>query len=318
VIAMISTSNADVYTDIHGLDSIRRESRTDSKKALRDVAQQFESIFLKMMLKSMRDASFGDPLFDSDNSKFYRQMYDDQLTMDLSKKGSVGLADVLVQQLGKYLPDEAPADKKEASNPLAASNTANQLFVSAMQAAKVAAPAVEPAVTAKSDLKSGSPESFVNELWPLAEQHARDLGVKPQVLLAQAALETGWGKHVINRTDGNSSFNLFNIKADQRWQGDKAQVATLEYRNGVAKKEQASFRAYDSFAQSFSDYVSFVKNSPRYEQAVKHAANAERYVDELHQAGYATDPQYADKIKSIMQREPIATHLAAANAVMGQ
>jgi len=312
---MIS-SGADVYLDLNGLNDIRRQSRTDEKKALREVAQQFEQVFLKMMLKSMRDASFGDPLFDSDTSQFYREMYDDQLTTELSKNGSVGLADVLVEQMGQYLPQQ-DGNKPVKSAASAAVEAANQMIMAQRRRAyqQQSAPVVNEAPVTREKFEPGNPESFLQKLYPLAKRSARELGVQPEVLLAQAALETGWGSAVIRKTDGSSSHNLFNIKADSRWDGGSAQVATLEYRGGIAQKEQARFRTYDSYEQSFADYVDFIKNSPRYSEAVKHAANSDRYVEELQTAGYATDPLYADKIKSIMQRQPMtALQLADASS----
>ena len=140
---------------------------------------------------------------------------------------------------------------------------------------------------------------------PIAEKVAGELGVDPKVLLAQAALETGWGKHVIQQ-GSDSSYNLFNIKADSRWQGEQVQVSTLEYRDGVAQREQAAFRSYGSYEESFNDYVSFLKNSPRYQNALQQAANPFAYVDALQQAGYATDPEYSNKISRIYSGELIS------------
>ena len=120
------------------------------------------------------------------------------------------------------------------------------------------------------------------------------------MLIAQAALETGWGKAVTRHDDGSSSYNLFNIKADRRWDGPSVTKQTLEYRNGIAGREQAQFRAYDSFADSFNDYVDFITRQPRYQQALQHGGDAATFADELQRAGYATDPAYARKIKRIM------------------
>ena len=142
---------------------------------------------------------------------------------------------------------------------------------------------------------------------PLAEKAAGMLGVSPSVLLAQAALETGWGKFVTRDTaSGKSSFNLFNIKADSRWQGDAVQVQTLEYRGGVPEKEQARFRAYEDYADSFNDYVEFLQTNPRYQQALEQAEDPGRFVRELHAAGYATDPEYATKIERIFNSDLLA------------
>jgi flagellar protein FlgJ len=127
------------------------------------------------------------------------------------------------------------------------------------------------------------------------------VGVEPKVILAQAALETGWGRSLIKNGNGSNSFNLFNIKADKSWQGKQAQVSTLEFDQGVAKKVNAGFRSYDSFQESFKDYVDFIKSNPRYGDALKKVGNAEQYMHELQRAGYATDPKYANKVMNIYQ-----------------
>jgi flagellar protein FlgJ len=146
-----------------------------------------------------------------------------------------------------------------------------------------------------------SPEDFLRAFRPLAERAARRLGVQPDVLLAQAALETGWGQHVTRGRQGPSN-NLFNIKAGPDWPGARVAVATVEYRDGVAVREHAEFRAYESVEGSFDDYVDFIESNPRYRRALERAADGEHYLRELQDAGYATDPAYADKILSIVNR----------------
>jgi flagellar protein FlgJ len=154
------------------------------------------------------------------------------------------------------------------------------------------------------DALGGNPEQFIEALWPVASEAAARLNLQPDALLAQAALETGWGKHVMKRGYG-SSHNLFGIKADQRWDGDKVQVSTLEYKDGVALKTRAAFRSYGSFADSFNDYVEFVSSNPRYAGALAASGDAKAYFRELQQAGYATDPAYAEKIARILDSEPM-------------
>jgi len=151
-----------------------------------------------------------------------------------------------------------------------------------------------------------SPESFVQQLLPLAKQAADKIGTTAEVILSQAALETGWGQHLVKNSDGSSSHNLFNIKADSRWQGDRATTGTVEYREGIAVKEQAQFRTYDSYQDSFNDYVDFLQTQPRYQDALKQTGNPEKFIEGLHKAGYATDPGYADKIKKIMNSATVA------------
>ncbi|MDH5377899.1 MAG: glucosaminidase domain-containing protein, partial [Gammaproteobacteria bacterium] len=150
-----------------------------------------------------------------------------------------------------------------------------------------------------------SAQEFAAKLWPMAQQASEKLGITADVLIAQAALETGWGRYISRKPDGSLSHNLFNIKADSRWDGAKAWKETNEFRNGRAAAEVASFRAYDSYQQSFDDYVDFIKQSPRYSRALNHSGDGTRYINELQVAGYATDPQYAKKIQNIMQRETI-------------
>ncbi len=354
---MINTG-ADVYLDIQGLGQLKGMANRRSKQALREVARQFESVFLKMMLKSMRDASFGDPLFESENSAFYRDMYDHQLSLELSKAGSIGLADMLVRQLSRFVENEPQNDgrtrklpaREEGAEiepprvevkamPAAAPESMNKrppaldpvperparaapLLQSALSSAGRSEVLAETAHVARqvspdtertmkttqqvepASLAPYDPETFIRVLWPLAERSARQLGTSPSVLLAQAGLETGWGRYVLSDAQGRSSYNLFNIKADRRWQGESVARVVVEYRDGVAVKERARFRAYNSYAESFQDYVNFLQRNPRYFEALKQAGNPERFIAELHRAGYATDPDYAGKIITIMQREP--------------
>lgn len=163
-------------------------------------------------------------------------------------------------------------------------------------------------VSARSSHKasvSDSQENFVMMLRPHAEKAAAELQINPDVLIAQVALETGWGKHVIHDHKGENSYNLFNIKASSGWQGDKVNVTTLEYRDGIAANEKADFRKYSNYAESFSDYVNLMKNSPRYQRALEAGKNSSAYADALQSAGYATDPFYARKIKSLLNSDSI-------------
>jgi flagellar protein FlgJ len=159
--------------------------------------------------------------------------------------------------------------------------------------------------------RPGNQQEFVAELWPHAESAARKLGVDPKVLLAQAALETGWGQHIMQRRDGASSHNLFGIKADGRWSGDQVSHRTVEFRHGVLQREQASFRAYASPGHSLADYAEFIRNNPRYEDALG-SDDPRRYVMELQRAGYATDPAYGRKIMNIYNSDEFQYAVATA------
>ena len=160
--------------------------------------------------------------------------------------------------------------------------------------------AVESTVEAVEQI-SINKDNFFSELKEFAVKAAKKLGVDSNVLMAQAALETGWGEH-ISRDEQGSSHNLFNIKSSSQWGGQSVKVTTLEYRDGVAQKEQANFRSYDSFEDSFNDYADFIMSNPRYEKALSCAADSEAYVQELQKAGYATDPDYAQKILQLLKQ----------------
>ena len=288
---MIEQTKTQDYTDFSALSDLRRQARHDPQATLRAVAEQFESLYLNMMLKSMRQASMGDPLFDSNNSSMYRDMYDNQIAMQMSRQKGMGLADMLVQQLSQNMPGKPVSGIPEVNT--------HQLNSQPMYV-PVSKQPVDPT-------QFESHEHFVEILMPHAEQAAEELGVSPNVLIAQAALETGWGNQVQTLPGGRSSFNLFNIKADQRWQGDRLHVNTLEFHDGIARKEQAAFRVYNSYAESFRDYVEFIKSSPRYEPALRTAENPESYIRGIHEAGYATDPRYSDKVMSIMSRQEVSS-----------
>jgi len=287
-----------VYTDFSGLAALRARAREDQEAALDQVSRQFESLFLQMMLKSMRDASLGGGMLDSKQSEFYREMYDKQIAMDMADKQGIGLADVIKRQLGGAV--ATPYRDLEPADYLGMPITARP----AGRGGEGANDALKAAGDTPIEL-DGSPESFLGKLWPAAEQAAARLNLAPEALLAQAALETGWGQHVMQARSGDSSHNLFGIKADGRWQGPKVDVSTLEYRDGVALKTRAHFRAYGSFEESFSDYVDFLQRNPRYREALARADDPKAYFTALQQAGYATDPAYAEKIHKILDSEPM-------------
>jgi flagellar protein FlgJ len=308
-----SAAAAAVYNDFNGLAQLRREAQGQSPETVRKVAQQFEALFLQMMLKNMRNTGIEDKLFGSDQEKFYRDMFDQQLSVDLSKQGALGLTDLLVRQLSRPAAQDTPAVASADSQMPAAvegstssgNSTAAQAHdqpeatTAATSATPSAAAAVTPGETAAADETIRTPEDFVRVLGPHAEDVARELGVSPRVLLAQAALETGWGQNVMPRADGGSSHNLFGIKADARWSGDRVVSETLEYEGGIAVKRRETFRAYDSYADSLADYGNFLRSNPRYAAALENGADPAAYLQGLQQAGYATDPHYADKIGRI-------------------
>jgi flagellar protein FlgJ len=174
-----------------------------------------------------------------------------------------------------------------------------------------ARPQVEPPAAANlAAPRAGTPEAFVSQVWPHAQAAAAELGVDPRMLVAQAALETGWGRSVMRGADGRPSHNLFGIKAAGGWDGAAVKQSTVEFRDGVMQRERASFRAYDSVGESFADYVKLVRDNPRYRGALAVAGDAGRFADELARAGYATDPQYAAKLKAIVDGPTMRRALA--------
>ncbi len=294
--------DAEVYTDFSGLAKLKTAARKQDPAALQKVAAQFESIFLSMVLKSMRQAKLADGIMDSDQSKFFQDMYDQQLAVHLSTKPGIGLADLIVKQLSPKSQEQnvtlgvedylqRPLQVRVQSNAVHTENKTEQ--------SKVITPTDNKAINNR--------QQFVEHLRPFAEQAADELGVDAGVLLAQAALETGWGKGVLTHADGRSSFNLFNIKADKNWKGESVEKVTLEFERGIPRKQKAKFRSYGSWQQSFMDYVRFIKTNPRYQQALKVSSNPEQYMHELQKAGYATDPEYARKVMRVYKG---ATRLA--------
>lgn len=379
-----ATDQASVYTEFSGLNDLRLKARQDDPAALKAVAKQFESMFLSMMLKSMREAnaafSEGNYL-NNRETDFYQGMFDQQISLSLASSRGIGLAEVLEEQLSQRI----GGDASEALSPESLSNLDKDnmdAFVKALTQLKnnerknipnrnedadinvdaikgsvtqVAVPVAAPAATQitkqettpygnsaetlvadklsvgalgaggldtgnldannsevendawnllAKNIKGSAIEgidSFISQLLPLAEKAGEALGIDAKVLLAQAGLETGWGKKVFMQ--GDKGFNLFNIKANPQWKGDSIKINALEYINGVAEKVKASFRAYDSFADSFRDYVQFIQDNPRYKDALASGGNSIEYLDKLQKAGYATDPNYSKKIIDIINRD---------------
>ncbi|WP_104399152.1 flagellar assembly peptidoglycan hydrolase FlgJ [Vibrio penaeicida] len=278
--------------DIASLDKLRQGAvgaGTDEEKqaALKTAAKQFESIFTSMLFKSMRDANttFESDLMKSQNQDFYRQMLDEQMASEMSDSGSLGLADMIVAQLSAG----AGEDQSEIAMRNAAMDTSLRLPVDSDKVREVTA------TRAVSESAFDSPQQFVDKLKPYADRAARALGVDASVIIAQAALETGWGQKVVKNSLGSSN-NLFNIKADKRWDGGKVATQTLEVYDGVPVKEKADFRSYSSYQDSFNDYVRFLNDNPRYQTALQHEGDNKAFIHGIHKAGYATDPNYADKV----------------------
>lgn len=384
------------YHDLNSLNELRSIAKTDQEQAIRQAAKQFESVFMGMLLSSMRKANANfeeDNPMNSQTTGFYRDMYDSQLSAELSKSGTLGLADLMVKQLapqfnhqngnnlsaslhkhalkpetsgmtlpqenqGKALPSRERAVMKLDAEHLLYSKKAPAVAAHEHQLApeQVIKPQTVPQtptagsssqylpaeqwVTAKNgrlDVKpvgaaadsqdkstkahqtepvapadaapqaiselggTASQQSFIKKLLPAAQKAAALLGLEPVALIAQAALETGWGSKMSTDTVNGSGFNLFGIKAQPGWQGATTQAQTMEYRQGVMQSEQATFRAYNNVEQSMQDYVEFISQNPRYKAALAVTAEPAAYFRQLQAAGYATDPNYARKVLAVMQ-----------------
>jgi flagellar protein FlgJ len=280
------------WTDLSGFSALRHQAESDQNGTLPAVAKQFESMFTQMLLKSMRDASFGDPLFESQAGDEWQDMYDQQLSLNLSQHGKgLGIADMLVKQLGGHGHGDG---KTGAVDPGAAGMVdgwKQRLYHIADETRSAAHGAMAwlPA----------DAEAFVRELAPQASIVAKELGLSLRTVLAQAALETQWGKHMPTHADGSSSFNLFGIKAGNSWGGSRVNVPTVEYEGGIAVRKQAQFRSYKSTTDSLADYADLIGKDPRYAQARGRGDDVLGYARALIEGGYATDPDYAGKVAAI-------------------
>jgi flagellar protein FlgJ len=262
---------------------------------LKEAAKQFESLFTQMLLKSMREAnkSFGgDSLFGSDQADFYQDMFDDQMALHLSKGKGLGLADMLMRQLaGGVTANGANGGPQTVDGERQTLNSAS-IPHSVAEGGQGGGNATHaPLTTSKAD--------FVRKFLPHAAAAARELGVDPHALLAQAALETGWGQSVPRNAQGECSYNFFGIKATGRWSGGTVSVPTLEFEDGLPVRRAERFRAYDSPADSFRDYAALIRSNPRYEEALGCGNDVNSFATALQNGGYATDPNYAKKIVSV-------------------
>ncbi len=286
--------NVTMAADVRGLADLKRAARESqpSAETLKQVASQFEALFMHMMLKSMREASFGDDLFGSEQSNFYRDMYDQQLSMTLAKKHGLGLADVLVRQLG--------GDRLLAA---VTGESGKDSLALTMDRLRAQVPAQIQ------DKPAADPTAFVHKLWPHAERAAGKLGVAPEAIVAVAALETGWGGAVMQHPDGRSANNLFGIKANANWSGARVSASTREFVHGAPVTRREDFRAYDSIAKSVDDFANFLKDSPRYRDALAAGSDTQAFTESLARGGYATDPVYARKLQSILGGDTLRSAL---------
>lgn len=305
--AGLATSGLDqrLALDVQGVDALRRTVRNSPEEGMRQVSRQFEAVFMQMVIKSMRDATPSDGLFGSQQEKLYTSMLDQQFAQGLSGRG-VGLAEAMYAQLARTAAPAGAAPAAagaEGALPLPASPEVRSVPADTSAPAATVAP-IDSGTSAgagASAASSSQADDFIARMRPAAEAASRASGVPARLILAQAALESGWGKREIRAADGSPSFNLFGIKADRRWQGRTVESATTEYVNGTAQPARASFRAYGSYEEAFTDYAKFLAGQPRYAQVLA-AGDATQAAQALQRAGYATDPAYAAKLVRVMNR----------------
>jgi peptidoglycan hydrolase FlgJ len=282
-------SGATTYTDVNALAALKRDP--NSPEALSAVAQQVEALFLQMMLKSMRDATAAEET-DSNEMGMYQDMFDKQVALSISQHADLGIGRLLKQQLaGK----SAPATVK-----LSAGAPASAVLATGAPTAAIA----------------HSPSEFVNRMMPSIQRAASALGVDPKGMLAQAALETGWGQRMPRTANGSPSHNLFGIKAGDEWTGARASADSIEVINGVASPRRTSFRAYASVEESVNDFANLLKNSPRYREVLAAGGNAGAYIAAMGKSGYATDPDYSNKLNQILGGDTLQSALAARVAAL--
>jgi len=318
----ITPADAPVYTDLAGLTALKRGAASKDPAAIRKVAEQFESMFTSMMLKSMREANGPDPVFGSDQEQMYQGMFDDQLALQMSHGKGLGLADMLIRQLQKMGVAGAASAAGAGAGADAQAAAGGQATAGGQAgSAQTGIPAAATGATGKAGAaaciaQGASPaeqQSFVRNLWSQAQHAGQQLGVDPRSLVAQAALETNWGRSMPQDAAGTPSNNLFGVKASRGWTGPSVTAPTQEYQDGAPTATQAQFRAYASPSQSLQDYVALLQNNPRYASALNTGGNVQAFAAGLQRGGYATDPDYARKIGAVAQS--VASALSGSSTV---
>lgn len=282
------------YYDFASLKGLKSESQENKDEQLKVIASQLESVFLQLVMKNMQDANdaFKSDMFASDQQDFYKDMLNQQMSLSLSKAGGIGLAEMIVKQLQGGAKSTGLPINKTFEGPQSIATSLKPVMTQVMANEEQAIPEV------KAPRASAEVSDFVKTVLPFAKQVAKIIGIDPKLLVAQSALETGWGKHLIRDGDQVSANNLFGIKA----QGNqpKVEALTTEYVDNQPVREVAGFKSYASMLESFLDYASLLQTK-RYEKALANAEDPKAFLTELQNAGYATDPEYANKVLAIYQ-----------------
>jgi len=291
--------------DVQGVDNLKLQARQSSSESLQAVARQFEAVFMNMLLKSMRETTSQDSPFDSEQTRLYTSMLDQQLAQSMASRG-IGLADLMVRQLtAAQTMVPPPASDEVQTYPLDPAR-AYPLEANAPRGLPLAgAAAVAPSAAQVMAPVAGAVPShvgeFVQRMLPHAQSASAATGIPARFMIGQAALETGWGRQAIRGADGADSHNLFGIKAGSNWKGRTVDIVTTEYIGGRPVKLVDTFRAYDSYADAFRDYARLLLNNARYQNVIAQGANAASFAQGLQQAGYATDPAYASKLQGVIR-----------------
>ncbi|MFI4939094.1 MAG: flagellar assembly peptidoglycan hydrolase FlgJ [Burkholderiales bacterium] len=288
------TNTDSLAIDANRLNGLRLAAKQNSPEALKAASKQFEALFLNMMLKSMRDATPQDGPMDSDQSRMFTTMLDQQRAQSMANRG-IGLADALVRQLSGTAGSQV--SQKASVKALAPALTP---LVPKADVGHAAPPATH--VSKPKPLQSAHVKAFQDRLGQQAEQASQVTGIPAKFMLGQAALESGWGKREIKAADGSASHNLFGIKATSGWTGKVVEAHTTEYLNGVPQTKLEKFRVYDSYADAFHDYARMLSKNPRYGAVLANSHDATSFAQGLQRAGYATDPHYAAKLASIINK----------------
>jgi flagellar protein FlgJ len=282
--------------DLRSLDSLKAAVRNESSEGAEAAAKQLEGLFVQMMLKSMRDASLKDGLFDSQQSNMFTSMYDQQISQEISGTGKLGFAELIMSQLtGKT----AAPSQVTGGVPVEFTNNIKALRHAFVSATRSGADA-KAGVTETSH-KTTDQQGFISRLLAPAIEAGKKSGIHHQLIIAQAALESGWGGKEIMTREGKASHNLFGIKATPAWKGETTEITTTEYIDGRARKVKALFKVYPSYSAALADYTSLLNNNPRYKQ-ISQSSSPEIAAKALQSGGYATDPAYGSKLINIIQQ----------------
>lgn len=286
--ALSQTGNTNLTMDLRSLDRLKSSSGTDPRAGIKEAAKQLEGLFMQELMKSMRASTMSTGMLDNQATEMGTSMLDTQFANQMTGIPG-GLAEKIAKQLERQMGLQSEGDTRGFNSTVTLPSLKQPATTSAVSRAPM-----------ENDKNLSASERFVRKHQLAAQAAERATGIPSSNILGQAALESGWGKHEIKMPDGSSSHNLFGIKAGPGWKGKVAEVTTTEYTNGVAQKVTAKFRAYDSYAEAFTDHARLLSQSPRYSQTVAMADSAKDYAQGLQKAGYATDPAYATKLTNVI------------------